>query len=86
MTVKVAFVVGDAERLLVPASALVQRSEVSAVYVLDGTGVALRQVRLGHRFGDRIEVLSGLSGGERVATDPVAAGLAVAAAHAGSRP
>jgi RND family efflux transporter MFP subunit len=84
MTVKTAFVVGDAERLLVPVSALVQRSEVSAVYVVDDTGVSLRQLRLGHRFGDRVEVLSGLKAGDRVATDPVEAGLAAAAAHAGN--
>jgi len=81
MTVKTAFVVGDAERLLVPATALVQRSEVSAVYVIDGAAVTLRQVRLGHRFGDRVEVLAGLAAGSSVATDPVAAGLAAAARH-----
>jgi RND family efflux transporter MFP subunit len=81
MTVKAAFVVGDAERLLVPASALVQRSEVSGVYVVDDAGVSLHQVRLGHRFGDRVEVLSGLDAGARVANDPVAAGLAAATAH-----
>jgi RND family efflux transporter MFP subunit len=84
MTVKTAFVVGDAERLLVPVSTLVQRSEVSAVYVVDDAGVSLRQLRLGHRFGDRIEVLSGLAAGARVATDPVEAGLAAAAARRGS--
>jgi RND family efflux transporter MFP subunit len=83
MTVKVAFVVGDAERLLVPATALVQRSEVSGLYVVEDGGVALHQVRLGHRFGDRIEILAGIIAGTRVATDPVEAGLAAAGAHAG---
>jgi RND family efflux transporter MFP subunit len=85
MTVKAAFVVGDAERLLVPLGALVQRSEVSGIYVIDAGGVSLHQVRLGHRFGDRIEVLSGIDAGARVATDPVEAGLAAATAHAGPR-
>ena len=33
----------------------------------------MRQVRLGDRFGDRIEILSGLDAGERVALDPLAA-------------
>lgn len=75
MTVKTAFAVGEAQRLLIPDSALVQRSEVSGVYVVADNRVSLRQVRLGHRFGDRIEVLSGLSAGERVASDPNAAAL-----------
>ena len=39
------------------------------------TRVTLRQVRLGRRYGDSIEVLAGLSEGETVATDPVAAGI-----------
>jgi len=74
MYVKVGLVVGDAERLLVPRSALVERSEVTAVYVLDPQNrTELRYVRTGHAFGDRIEILSGLSAGERVATDPIAA-------------
>ena len=79
MTAKVAFAVGETERLLVPDTALVRRGEVSAVYVVDDQGVTLRQVRLGHRFGARWEVLAGLAAGERVASDPLAAGRALAA-------
>lgn len=72
--VKVAFTLDDASRLLVPLSALRQRSEVSGVYVIDPAGgVSLRQVRLGHRYGDRVEILAGLRDGERIAADPVAA-------------
>ena len=75
MFVKVGFVVGETHRLLVPVEAVVRRSELSGVYVTDGEAVSLRQVRLGRRYGDSIEVLSGLSEGEAVATDPVAAGI-----------
>jgi multidrug efflux pump subunit AcrA (membrane-fusion protein) len=75
MFVKVGFVVGETQRLLVPAEAVVRRSELSGVYVTDGDAVGLRQVRLGRRYGDSIEVLSGLSEGETVAIDPVAAGI-----------
>jgi RND family efflux transporter MFP subunit len=65
---------GDAARLLVPRSAVVRRAELNAVYVVDAKGVALlRQVRLGRGVGDSVEVLSGLSAGERVALDPQAA-------------
>ncbi|MBT8102602.1 MAG: efflux RND transporter periplasmic adaptor subunit [Gammaproteobacteria bacterium] len=75
MIVKVGFVVGETNRLLVPAQAIVRRSELSAVYVVSGDHVALRQVRLGRRYGDSIEVLAGLSAGESVATEPVSAGI-----------
>ena len=74
MFVKVAFVTGESERMLIPASALVERSEITAVYVVDAQGnVSLRQVRLGHRFGSRIEVLAGLNVGDTIAIDPIAA-------------
>ncbi len=75
MFVKVGFVVGETRRLLVPAAAVVRRSELSAVYVVDDTRVMLRQVRLGRRYGDDFEVLAGLEAGERVAVDPVQAGI-----------
>jgi RND family efflux transporter MFP subunit len=73
--IKVGFVVGETQRLLVPREAVVRRSELSGIYVADGDDIALRQVRLGRKFGDSIEVLAGLSEGEVVATDPVAAGI-----------
>ena len=61
-------------RLSVPASAVVRRAELAAVYVVPDDGrPLLRQVRLGPAAGDRVEVLSGLSAGERVALDPQAA-------------
>ena len=74
MFVKAGFVVGESDRLLVPASTLVERSEVTAVYVLDAQGrTSLRQLRIGDRFGDAVEILAGLAPGERVARDPLAA-------------
>lgn len=75
MFVKVGFVVGETQRLLVPAAAIVRRSELSAVYVVQDEDVALRQVRLGRNYGDMVEVLAGLGEGEQVALDPVAAGI-----------
>lgn len=76
MFVKAAFRVGEAERLMVPSSAVLHRSELTAVYVVSESGVRLRQVRTGQTFGDRTEILSGLSAGEQVALDPVRAGIA----------
>lgn len=81
MTVKTAFVVGDAQRLLIADSALVQHSEVSAVYVVTDKTVSLRQIRLGHRFGDRVEVLAGLQPGEKIAKDPNAAAMYLTRAY-----
>jgi RND family efflux transporter MFP subunit len=73
--VKIGFVVGEAQRLLLPASAIVRRSELAAVYVVGDEAVTLRQVRLGRRYGDNVEVLAGLAAQENVAIDPVAAGV-----------
>jgi RND family efflux transporter MFP subunit len=65
---------GDGTRMTVPRRAVVVRSEVTAVYVVDSQGRArLRQVRLGKEQGDQVEVLAGLSKGERVALEPTAA-------------
>jgi RND family efflux transporter MFP subunit len=72
--VKVGLVIGEAERLTVPASALVRRSEVTAVYVVDAKGVpSLQYVRPGHRVGDDVEILAGIRAGDRIALDPLAA-------------
>jgi membrane fusion protein, multidrug efflux system len=63
-----------APEIRIPVSAVVRRSEVVAVYVVDGKGAAhLRQVRLGPVVGQLVTVLSGLQGGEHVALDPTAA-------------
>jgi len=77
MYVKVGFVAGSQPSLVIPLSAVVLRSEVVGVYVLNGEGqVYFRHVRLGSPAGpDHVSVLSGLDEGEQVATDPVAAGI-----------
>ncbi len=75
MFVKVVFAIGEAERLLVPAAAVLHRSEITALYVVNDGGVRLRQVRTGQHFDDRVEILSGLAAGEAVALDPVLAGI-----------
>lgn len=72
MHVKARFQVGESRHLLVPDAAVVRRGEVTAVYVIGGTGkVSYRQVRTGKELiSGQIEVLAGLDAGEKVATDP----------------
>lgn len=86
--VQVRFASAQAQRLTVPSQAVFRRGELSAVYVVreapvtDKTGgvassFVLRAVRLGSNHGTAgIEVLAGLSSGDRVALDPPRAGLA----------
>ena len=65
----------EAEHLYVPASVVVRRAEMTGVYVINAEGKPrLRQVRLGERLGERVEVLSGLRKDEKVAAEPQLAG------------
>jgi len=79
MMLKVYVPLGDVQQLTVPRSAVVFRSELRAVYVLEDGRPRLRQIRLGSREGERIQVLAGLSPGEHVVLDPDAALKAIAA-------
>jgi RND family efflux transporter MFP subunit len=70
---KVLVPTGRSRKLVVPAAAVVRRSELTAVYVLADGARQLRQVRVGNRVSDdAVEVLAGLAAGERVALDPTA--------------
>lgn len=65
---------GTPQRVFVPRTALVQRAEMTGLYVLGEQGQPLlRQVRLGRVQGEQVEVLAGLSAGEKVVTEPQAA-------------
>lgn len=73
--VKVTFELGEEPQLLIPRTALMQRSQMSGVYVQTATGLELRQVRLGRQRGDRVEISAGLSAGDAVVLNPVQAVL-----------
>jgi len=79
MFARVHFVVGQAEKMTVPAAAVLRRGEVAAVYVqLPDGRLSLRQLRLGDLVGQgEIEVLAGLVAGDKVVTDPVKAGISL---------
>ncbi|OJZ18436.1 MAG: efflux transporter periplasmic adaptor subunit [Thiobacillus sp. 65-29] len=70
------FATGSARKLAIPADAVVRRSEVTAVYVVQDERVSLRQIRLGTpNARGEVEVLAGLNPGEVIALDPVKAGI-----------
>lgn len=81
------FILGRAKKMTVPPAAVLRRGEVTAVYVLDDKGLArLRQVRLGEAVaGGEIEILAGISSGERVSLTPLKAGIELKAAPAAAR-
>jgi len=61
--------------MVIPASAVLTRGELTAVYAVQGDRFVLKAVRLGAPQGDAVPVLAGLKAGERIAADPVRAGL-----------
>ena len=63
----------------IPVDALVQRGELSGVYVVRDGRLLLRQLRLGATQDGRVDVIAGLAPGEVIARDPVAATRAIAA-------
>lgn len=81
MFARVHFTIGRARKLLIPAAAVVFRSEVTAVYTVDQQNrIHFRQIRLGEPVGqNEVEVLAGLAPGEVVASEPVKAGIALKA-------
>ena len=69
---RVRFAAGAGTSLAVPKRALLRSGGSDWVFVLSGDNVVrLSPVTLGASFGDRVEVLSGLPAGARVAESPV---------------
>jgi len=62
---------GARQAILIPRSAIVARGSLNCVYVLDGQGIAqLRSITLGAALGNLVEVLSGVSAGEKLVDLP----------------
>lgn len=63
----------DAEALVVPVEALVSFAGVTRVFIVDEGGIArTRPVRTGLSLGTKVEIVEGLSRGDRVATSALA--------------
>ena len=57
--------------LTLPYAALQYRYGVNRVFVVDGDRLVVRELKVGERLGDRVEILSGVKAGETVAISDV---------------
>jgi RND family efflux transporter MFP subunit len=72
MYARVAVPLGESNQVLIPQTAVLRRGQLTGLYVVDGEGTAhFRLIRLGRSFQDQVEVLSGISDGERYVVEPV---------------
>jgi hypothetical protein len=61
---------GTGQTLVVPRSAVIERGELTGLYVVGPDSLArLRWVKLGRRLGESMEILSGVTSGERLLAD-----------------
>ena len=66
------FPTGEVKRLAVPLAAVVDHGELQGIYVAGADGkVEFRLVKTGKTFGNRVEILSGLTAGEKVAVSQI---------------
>jgi membrane fusion protein, multidrug efflux system len=63
---RVAMPVGETAALRVPAAAVVQRGQMEIVFVVNDGKAQLRLVKTGKRIGSEVEVVSGVSAGEKI--------------------
>ncbi|HEY4900292.1 MAG TPA: efflux RND transporter periplasmic adaptor subunit, partial [Terriglobales bacterium] len=65
------FVRGQHDAIAIPKTAILNRGQLQAVYVVGGDQLAsLRYVTLGPASSDQVEVLSGLQNGDRIVVQP----------------
>jgi len=71
MMIKVAVTVGQEDAIMIPNAALVWRSEVAGVYIIDEQDqISFRQVRTGISRDNKTEILAGLADGEKLLLEP----------------
>ena len=69
---RASFPVGRKDGLYVPKRALVERGALTSLWVAGKDNIArMRLVKTGKTVGDKVEVLAGLTGGERIVTGGV---------------
>jgi multidrug resistance efflux pump len=71
---KARFKTGTKQVLTVPVQSVLERGQLTFVYVVDPAKIAhMRLIQTGKTYGDRMEVLSGLSEGDLVILEPLSA-------------
>ena len=64
-----AFAIGELKALAIPRTAIVDRGQLEGVYVVRSNGLTeYRLVKTGRTLDDHVEILSGLSDGDEIAT------------------
>ena len=71
---RAAFQLGSQSLLAIPAAAVAEHGQLQSVFVDDNGTAHARLITTGQKFKDRVEVLSGLTSGEKVIF-PVPPGL-----------
>ena len=54
------------EIITIPRSAMTQKDGKPAAFILDGSHIRLREIQAGRDFGDRVEIVDGLSPNDRI--------------------
>lgn len=66
---KINIPIAKKDAITVPKSAVVQKGELTGVYTVDTDNVvSYRIIRVGKEYGDRVEILSGLTDGDKIIT------------------
>ena len=60
--------VGRVESIRVPAASVLQRGQMEMVFVVRDGAARIRLVKTGKRFGEAVEILSGLAPGDQIVT------------------
>ena len=71
MFARVPLTIGEQQMVRIPDSAVVREGQLTGVYIVDDENIArFRLVRIGRRFGDQVEVISGIRDGARMVAAP----------------
>jgi len=69
---KARFPIGEKQILKVPLNAVLQRGQLVSVFVADSSQILhLRLIKTGKRYGEQLEVLSGLNDGDRIVVEGI---------------